>query len=458
MADVQSCPQPPSKAVSDVFVPLVVWFFITIAASAAGGGYVAFKKLWASSSTDDDAVPAGRTGGGRGSALMDLDLDYAAGEAAAKESWAISFKELRFGRRIGVGNVGEVYRGVFRGRTVAIKKLLHSWTGDEGMIARFREEILLMSTMNHPNVLGFVGAVLDPDAGNIALVTELCERGTLYDLLHSAEPLPWSRRLKMARDIAMGMDYLHTKAGIIQRDLKSANLLVTRAYDVRVADFGLSRELAPGRMGTYCGTPATMAPEIVRQEEYSEKADVFSFAIILWELLTRAEPYAGHDGLALAYSVANDGLRPSVPAYCPAEWAAMMVRSWDDDPRVRPSFDELQRELLRLIRLLESPPPIVPLAVASSPSHHNSNGGQLSPKPVASSSLSPAAAALEGSKQKREEAMDARGRFRMPPAAPAAVAAAPPAAALELPVAGGGGSRLSLQGQPLGRGPGRPPV
>lgn len=375
--------------------------------------------------------------------MMDYDYDAYANDAGAyaKESWAIAFKELRVGKRIGAGNVGEVYRGLFRMRQVAIKKLLPSWTKDDDMIGRFREEILLMSTMNHPNVLGFVGAVMDRDAGNIALVTELCERGTLYDLLHSSEPLPWGRRLRMARDIAMGMDYLHTKAGIIQRDLKSANLLVTRSYEIRVADFGLSRELDPGRMGTYCGTPSTMAPEIVRQEAYSEKADVFSFAIILWELLTRSEPYAGQDGLALAYAVANDGLRPPIPAYCPAEWAALMVRSWDDDPAVRPSFDELQRELLRLARMLDAPSPPVPaLSTGGSASGFNAGQPLVSPSshgqlqlggdgdfgfiPGKSSPLalmphnSPVAAEYEdrGPGAAAAGAVDARGRFRLQPA------------------------------------------
>lgn len=94
-------------------------------------------------------------------------------------------------------------------------------------------------------------------------------------------------------------------------------LLITTVMQVKIGDFGLSRQMAPGRMETYCGTPANMAPEVVRQEEYSEKADVFSFAIILWELITREDPYPNQTGLALAYLVA-DGLRPPVPAYCPA--------------------------------------------------------------------------------------------------------------------------------------------
>ena len=273
-----------SPCVDDLFIPLVVYFFVTIALGATGAVYVLVRRHPTLHSGDapDDAHKGG-------SVIFDADIDDAGrGEATGRQSWEIKFSELRFGRCIGVGNVGEVYKGMFRGRTVAIKKLLGSWLKDDDMVARFKDEILLMSTMNHTNVLSFYGAVLDREAGQICLVMELCERGTLEELLRSPrEPLSWLRRLKMARAIALGMDYVHSKAGIIQRDLKAANLLVTREYDVKIADFGLSRSMRSGAMETYCGTPAYMAPEIVRQEAYSEKADVFSYGIILWELLTR---------------------------------------------------------------------------------------------------------------------------------------------------------------------------
>lgn len=262
-----------------VFIPLVVYFFTTLAAGIAGGAWLAYRRL----------------AGAKTSAAPDAGgdpVDESSGSSFLRsaENWAIDYRALRFGPRIGIGNAGEVFRGSYKGRTVAIKKLLGSWVRDDAMVARFREEILLMSTMNHTHVLLFLGAVLDREAGNICLVTEFCERGTLHDLLRSGAPLSWRQRLKIARDTALGMDYVHSRAGVIQRDLKSTNLLVTASYDVKIADFGLSRTNAPGHMHTFCGTPANMAPEIVRQEPYDEKADVFSFAIVMWELLTREEP------------------------------------------------------------------------------------------------------------------------------------------------------------------------
>ena len=251
---------------------------------------------------------------------------------AEEDAWAIKYKELKIGRKIGQGNVGVVFFGKWKGTNVAVKKLLGSWFNDADMVARFREEIHLMSTLRHPNVLLFIGAVLDPSAGNMCLVTEFCEHGNLYDFLHDPnEKMTWKMRLVMATDTARAMAYLHRRAGIIQRDLKSANLLIAEGHHIKIADFGLSRRLAPPgqAMETYCGTPAYMAPEIVRQEDYSETADVFSFSIILWELVTREKPYPNLAGLALAYAVANDNLRPSIPAYCPFELANLIEACWD---------------------------------------------------------------------------------------------------------------------------------
>jgi serine/threonine protein kinase len=262
-------------------------------------------------------------------------------------------RDLRFGRSIGKGNVGEVYEGWFQGQQVAIKKLQAASFRHTDMVARFRDEIYLLSTVTHPNVLVFVGAVIERSSGNLCLVTELCRTGNLEDYLRSGKRIPWSARIQMASDIARGMHYLHGRAGIIQRDLKTANLLLDDFRRVKIADFGLSRAIDDGAMDTYCGTPATMAPEIVLHEDYDERADVFSFAIIMWELLTRQQPYHGRSGVTLATDVANKGVRPPIPAYCPAEWAHIMTRAWARRPEDRPSFDEILDTLLGMQRLCD---------------------------------------------------------------------------------------------------------
>lgn len=309
---------------------------------------------------------------------------------------------------------------------VAIKTLLGSWLEDKRIVERFREEISLMSTLQHPNVLQFIGAVVDDPsrfwcaprrpashlgwtadavgrgsarwcpAGRhwpfprkfrptlvivptltrssplpvlASMVAEFCQHGSLDAFLRSSARLNWRVRLAMATDVARGMHYLHLRAGVIQRDLKTANLLVDENYSIKIADFGLSRRVAGlGAMETYCGTPATMvrpagstevalpsalstththaptrmqAPEIVRQERYSEKADVFSFGVILWELLTRETPYGGMHGVGLALAVAQYGLRPPIPGYCPREYADLIAQCWTDSASARPDFGQV---------------------------------------------------------------------------------------------------------------------
>ena len=118
----------------------------------------------------------------------------------------------------------------------------------------------------------FIGAVVEP--GNYQLVTEFCAHGDMYSLLHSDSKMSLKMKVVFGTDTARGMIYLHGKAGVIQRDLKAENLLIDDFYHVKIADFGLSRKLNPeGGMGTFCGTPTHVAPEIVKQTDYSEKAD-----------------------------------------------------------------------------------------------------------------------------------------------------------------------------------------
>lgn len=334
-----------SKPLADkLFIPLVVWFFATIAATLLSL-YLCQRKFRRADYSDEND-----DGSGANDLRNDMKNQISDGQLHA--SWQVSYKELRWGPRIGAGNVGEVFLGTYRGRQVAIKKLLSSWLLDASMVARFREEISLMAQMNHPSVVQFVGAVIDKAAGELCLVTEYCARGTLAEVLRSSLPLPWRTRVRMAWEIARGMDYLHRQANIIQRDLKTSNILVDEFLSIRIADFGLSRSVA-SVMETYCGTPATMAPEIIQQSTYDQRADIYSFGIILWELLTREEPYEGMDGLHMAYSAMKYGVRPPVPVYAPREWVALMTQCWQHESSHRPSFDDCQRALYSMLVLLD---------------------------------------------------------------------------------------------------------
>ena len=120
---------------------------------------------------------------------------------------------------------------------------------------------------------------------------------------------------------------------------------------IKIADFGLSRHLAPpGEMGTFCGTPSHVAPEIVKMQGYSSKADVFSFGIILWEFAMERRPYKDLRGMACAWEVAN-GRRPEIPKEgdCPTGLVEIMTACWQQEPEERPSFKEVMAQLHKLM-------------------------------------------------------------------------------------------------------------
>lgn len=177
------------------------------------------------------------------------------------------------------------------------------------------------SVLHHPNVVLFLGACTKKP--NLCLVLEYCTHRSLHHFLKNEDKhhirITMSHVLRFALDIARGVYYLHRKQSIVQRDLKARNILVDESLNAKVADFGLSRVIDEEEANklTACGTPAWTAPEVVRMEQYTEKVDVYSFGIIMWELITRQEPYGGRKGVQIAYAAAEQGLRPDIPSYCP---------------------------------------------------------------------------------------------------------------------------------------------
>jgi len=153
--------------------------------------------------------------------------------------------------------------------------------------------------------------------------------------------MSFARKLKFALDAAKGMLYLHlSNPVILHRDLKSDNLLVTRDWTAKVGDFGLTRFLSEKKAMTQVGTPMWMAPEIIMGKKYTEKADVYAFGIILWEILTRQEPYEEKEPMQIVVEVVNDGLRPTIPReHENSPLVPLMKDCWAQDPDQRPTFN-----------------------------------------------------------------------------------------------------------------------
>jgi GAF domain-containing protein len=246
---------------------------------------------------------------------------------------------------IGTGSYGEVYKALVRGKIVAVKKL-HVRNLRAEQIDSFCSEASLMCQLNHPNIVGFIGAVTEPS--NLCILTQFCNRGSLADLLlELTVVMNFAMKVQCALDAAQGMLYLHNSNPVIlHRDLKSDNLLVTSDWTVKVADFGLTRFISEKKQMTQVGTPMWMAPEIIMGKKYTEKADVYAFGIILWEILTRDEPYEEKEPMQIVVEVVNEGLRPTIAAeMMDSPLVPLMTDCWHTEPQMRPTFEKIVERL-----------------------------------------------------------------------------------------------------------------
>ncbi|KAL6208015.1 hypothetical protein ACLB2K_018967 [Fragaria x ananassa] len=267
--------------------------------------------------------------------------------------WEILWEDLQIGERIGIGSYGEVYHADWNGTEVAVKKFLdQDFSGDA--LVQFRCEVEIMLRLRHPNVVLFMGAVTRPP--HFSILTEFLPRGSLYRLLHRPNSqLDEKRRMRMALDVAKGMNYLHTSnPTVVHRDLKSPNLLVDKNWNVKVCDFGLSRTKHHTYLSSKstAGTPEWMAPEVLRNELANEKCDVYSFGVILWELTTCCIPWKGLNPMQVVGAVGFQNRRLEIPDDVDPVVAEIICDCWQTEPNLRPSFSQLMVRLKRLQRLV----------------------------------------------------------------------------------------------------------
>ncbi|EIE23567.1 flag-tagged protein kinase [Coccomyxa subellipsoidea C-169] len=262
----------------------------------------------------------------------------------------INPEEITLGALIGEGGFGKVYYGDWAGQEVAVKVMSAEASHQAVVLQEFQREVVTMTMLpGHPHVLRLLGACIQPPL--MALVTPYCPKGSLYALLHSPTvQLSWGQVAFICWGAAKGMHHLHSHH-VIHRDLKSGNLLVEESLCVRVADFGLARVMhdlhtLTGGLGTF----QWMAPEVLAHQRYSKKADVYSFAVVLWECTARQVPYAGVSGIQAALAVMHRGLRPDIPGHTPPALASLIRDCWQPLPDQRPSFSDVAARLEAMYR------------------------------------------------------------------------------------------------------------
>ncbi|XP_050383540.1 serine/threonine-protein kinase STY13 [Argentina anserina] len=284
------------------------------------------------------------------------------------ESLLVDPKLLFIGSKIGEGAHGKVYEGRYGSQIVAIKVLNRGSTSEERaqLEDRFAREVNMMTRVKHENLVKFIGACKDP---LMVIVTELLPGMSLRKYLISIRPNPLELHvaIRFALDIAHAMECLHAN-GIIHRDLKPDNLLLTaNQKSVKLADFGLAREETVTEMMTAeTGTYRWMAPELystvtLRQGEkkhYNNKVDVYSFGIVLWELLTNRMPFEGMSNLQAAYAAAFKQERPRLPEDLSPDLAFIIQSCWVEDSNVRPTFSQIIRMLNSFFFKLTPSPPL----------------------------------------------------------------------------------------------------
>ncbi|XP_042433217.1 serine/threonine-protein kinase STY17-like isoform X1 [Zingiber officinale] len=297
-----------------------------------------------------DSAVANNEGSLSGASLSSAS-DKALASLMKVGDWEIDKRCLKMGKKIACGSCGDLYRATYLGQDVAVK-ILKAEKLNEAMALEFNQEVEILRKVHHNNVVSFIGACTKPN--EFCIVTEYMTGGNLYDYLHKDHmTLELPQLLKFAIDICKGMDYLHEN-NIIHRDLKTANLLMDANNVVKVADFGVARfQNEEGIMTAETGTYRWMAPEVINHQLYDHKADVFSFAIVLWELATSRVPYEKMSPLQAALGV-RQGLRPDPPNHMHPRLQDLMQRCWDSIPGKRPSFKEITGELEELLQLVQA--------------------------------------------------------------------------------------------------------
>lgn len=264
-------------------------------------------------------------------------------QIAIDKKWRINPNELIIDEEwIGEGSFSVVWGGTYKGNPVAIKQIQI----EEKLVKYIQREVDSLQLLSGcPNIVQLVGVCQQKD--KIFIVTEKLTKGDLWDLIRdSSLNLSWPLRTRLAMDIANAIKH-YTSKNLIHRDLKSDNLLVQHDMTLKLCDFGLSKPLSDWK-GTICGTQKYIAPEIIKGEEYDWKADIFSFGVILIELIIRKD--VPKRTPKTDYFFTENSFQDLIPKDCPSSLYELAMLCLDNNPRQRPDPDFI----LQILQTIQS--------------------------------------------------------------------------------------------------------
>src|SRR6202034_1172061 len=261
---------------------------------------------------------------------------------------------------VGRGGMAEVYRArdIRLDRIVAVKTLREDMARDATFQARFRREAQSAASLNHPSIV----AVYDTGEDNLGsapvpyIVMEFVDGRTVRELIQDDRRLLPERALEITDGVLRALDYSH-RNGIVHRDIKSGNVMLTRTGDVKVMDFGIARAVSDAQAtmtqtAQVIGTAQYLSPEQARGERVDARSDLYSAGCLLYELLTGRPPFTGDSPVAIAYQHVREApvppsrIDPELPAWCDA----IVLKAMEKDPADRyQSAGEMRNDIQRAV-------------------------------------------------------------------------------------------------------------
>ena len=257
------------------------------------------------------------------------------------DSFYLDKNDFQLQKKIGSGGFADVYLGVqLSTRKYVAIKILHNNEINEALFTSFKRELEIQASLNNFAIVPLIGVCMDPP---YYIATEYMPNDCLFKRLRSSQKLDPTQKTIIALGCAIGIAAMH-KQGLIHRDIKSLNILLDADNFPKVCDFGMSRLIPKEKnnlMSGGVGTAQWEAPEVINNDFYNEKADVYSYGILLWEIMSGDVPFRGLNQMQVAMGVVGNGIRPPIPNNCSPKIAKLIKSCWDQDPNKRPYMSQV---------------------------------------------------------------------------------------------------------------------